>query len=52
MNMQVIALTEELLASAKQNEISGSHIGTGASASAGFSQSKVNNTAKLVLISF
>ncbi|KAB5574502.1 hypothetical protein DKX38_001696 [Salix brachista] len=34
--MQVIALTEELLETAKQNEISGSPLGTGASASPGY----------------
>lgn len=34
----VIALTEELLETAKQNEISGSHLGTGASASPGYAE--------------
>lgn len=34
--MQVIALTEELLETAKQNEVSGTHLGTGASASPGY----------------
>ncbi|KAJ6342973.1 hypothetical protein OIU78_010817 [Salix suchowensis] len=34
--MEVIALTEELLETAKQNEISGSPLGTGASASPGY----------------
>ncbi|KAJ6937994.1 survival of motor neuron-related-splicing factor 30 isoform X1 [Populus alba x Populus x berolinensis] len=34
--IEVIALTEELLETAKQNEVSGSHLGTGASASPGY----------------
>jgi hypothetical protein len=42
--MQVIALTEELLETAKQNEISGSHLGTGASASPGYAEPQVNRT--------
>lgn len=41
--MQVIALTEELLSTAKQNEISGSNVETGDdSASISFQQTKGN----------
>lgn len=43
--MQVIALTEELLATAKQNEISGSDIGPGTSASPSLPQPKVSSSA-------
>ncbi|KAL9353698.1 hypothetical protein Peur_051668 [Populus x canadensis] len=42
--IEVIALTEELLETAKQNEISGSHLGTGASASPGYPEPQVNRT--------
>lgn len=41
--MQVIALTEELLATAKQNDISGSDIGTSGRASPSLLQSKMVN---------
>lgn len=44
LKMQVIALTEELLATAKQNAISLSETGTFASASPNFLQSKENKT--------
>lgn len=44
LRMQVIALTEELLATAKQNAISVSETGTSASASPNLLQSKENKT--------
>lgn len=51
--MQVIALTEELLETAKQNEISGSPLGTGASASPGYPEPQVNKTMNyFALLSF
>ena len=51
--MQVIALTEELLETAKQNEISGSPLGTGASASPGYPEPQVNKTMNYIaLLSF
>lgn len=51
--MQVIALTEELLETAKQNEVSGTHLGTGASASPGYPEPQVNRTVNYTsLLSF
>ena len=51
--MQVIALTEELLSTAKQNEVSGSNVETGDdSASIGFQQSKENEMVSSHLSSF
>lgn len=51
--MQVIALTEELLSTAKQNEVSGSNVETGDdSASIGFQQPKENEMVSSHLSSF
>uniref|UniRef100_A0A0A0KUI2 Uncharacterized protein n=1 Tax=Cucumis sativus TaxID=3659 RepID=A0A0A0KUI2_CUCSA len=50
---EVIALTEELLSTAKQNEVSGSNVETGDdSASIGFQQSKENEMVSSHLSSF
>lgn len=50
--LQVIALTEELLATARQNEISVSDIGRSASESLSFSQAKGSSEKKMVPFHF
>jgi len=47
--MQVIALTEELLATAKQNDVSGSDIGTSGRVSPSLLQSKGNTMVKIYI---
>lgn len=48
--MQVIALTEELLATAQQSEIPGSDVGAGKSGSSGLPLPKVNISLLFVCI--